>query len=376
MSKHLRTVVGLLLLGGVAALILMGRWMTSGEAPLLVQPRKPYQFRAMSTVGRVTVVVRADRGDQITAHCRSVEQAVLNVERLMSSHMEGTEVYALNNAPAGKHVSLSDPTLEVLRAARELHTETAGAFDVTIRPVIEVWKEAARTDQWPPLSKLMAARSASRWEQFELTPTGAIKSNDTASVDLGGIAKGFAIDEGVETLKARDIRGGLVELGGDLRCFGRRFDGKPWTVAVTHPFRPEETLCMLQIDPNAGGAVCTSGNYRRPIRIAGRRVNHILDPRTMNPADHSPSVTVVANTAMVADAWSTALSVLGPSGLDSLPPGEGIDAMIIMGTPDDATVHATPGFERLILGPTPRFGPPPTTKPAEPNNPIDPITRH
>jgi thiamine biosynthesis lipoprotein len=338
-------------------------------------PRRQFSG-VMSTSGTMLVVVRADEDRLADAAFDATLETLSDVERLMSSHMKGTEIYALNNAPAGRHVALSDRTLEVLRTAHQLHTDTSGAFDVTIRPVIEVWKNAAQANEWPPEPKLWAARNASRWDQIELTPTGAIKDNETAGVDLGGIAKGFAIDEGIETLKARDVRGGLIELGGDVRCFGRRFDGKPWRVSVRDPFDPDgEALCLLRIDPDAGGAVCTSGNYRRPIEIEGQPVSHILDPRIMKPIDKHPSVTVVANTAMVADAWATALSVLGPSGLASLPEGEGIEAMIIMGSPEKATVHVTEGFKKLVVGEMPRFASPSTTAPSEPNNPTQPITR-
>ncbi len=373
MSKHLRTIIGVLMLCGVVGLIFLGRWMTSGGSPLLVMPSTDIAG-VMSTEGKMIAVVRADDSQRASRAFQAAKQTLRDVERLMSSHMTGTEIHALNNAPAGEHVALSDRTLSVLRTARDLHVESAGAFDITVRPVLEVWKQAAKDGRIPPLSKLMAARNASRWDQIELTPTGAIKTTDTAGVDLGGIAKGYGIDQAIETLKAHDVHGGLVELGGDLRCFGKRFDGRAWTVGVTNPFDPGETLCLLRIDPNAGGAVCTSGNYRRPVEIAGQRFSHILDPRTLSPADHSPSVTVIANTATVADAWATALSVLGPPGLDTLPTDEGIEAMIIMGTPQRATIHTTPGFGKLIVGEPPSFAPRPTTEPTEANSPIEPIT--
>ncbi|MFP4140327.1 MAG: FAD:protein FMN transferase [Planctomycetota bacterium] len=373
MSRKLRTIIALLLLCGVGGLIFLGRWMTSGGSPLLVMPSTDIT-EVMSTEGKMIAVVRADDSQRASRAFRAARQTLRDVERLMSSHMTGTEIHALNNAPAGEHVALSDRTLSVLRTARDLHVESAGAFDITVRPVLEVWKQAAKEGRIPPLSKLTAARNASRWDQIELTPTGAVKSTDTAGVDLGGIAKGYGIDRAIETLKAHDVHGGLVELGGDLRCFGTRFDGRPWTVAVTDPFDPDKTLCLLRIDADTGAAVCTSGNYRRPVEIAGQRFSHILDPRTLMPTDHSPSVTVIANTATVADAWATALSVLGPPGLDSLPANEGIEAMIIMGTPERATIHTTPGFENLLVGEPPSFEPKPTSQPSEPNSPIEPVT--
>lgn len=96
----------------------------------------------------------------------------------------------------------------------------------------------------------------------------------------------------------------------------------------------------------AEGAVCTSGNYRRYSEIEGRRYSHILDPRTARPTDTHPSVTVVAPTAILADAWATALSVLGPEGLTLLP--DDIDAMILTGEPDNCTIRRTDGFAEVF----------------------------
>ena len=99
----------------------------------------------------------------------------------------------------------------------------------------------------------------------------------------------------------------------------------------------------------ADRAVCTSGNYFRFTEIDGKRYSHILDPRTGAVADAASSVTVVAPEAVLADAWATALSVLGPAGIRRLPPGGHIEAMIIVGGPDDHTVHMTPGFRPLVI---------------------------
>ncbi|MCK4602007.1 MAG: FAD:protein FMN transferase, partial [Phycisphaerae bacterium] len=175
-----------------------------------------------------------------------------------------------------------------------------------------------------------------------ITEDGVIKTTDTASLDLGGVAKGYGIDRAVEAMIQAGCRGGLIDVGGDIRCFGR----SAWTVAVRDPFGRTEPVAVLRL---RGGAVCTSGNYERYYEIAGRRYSHIIDPRTGRPVDFAPSVTVVAPAAMTADAWATALSVLGVDGLALLGEDSGIEAMIVVGTPDSFEVYGTKGFEDLTV---------------------------
>jgi thiamine biosynthesis lipoprotein ApbE len=111
---------------------------------------------------------------------------------------------------------------------------------------------------------------------------------------------------------------------------------------VRDPFDPDRRMDYLAVPK---GAVCTSGNYARHVEIDGIRYSHIVDPRTGRPADRVPSATVIAPSATVADAWATALSVLGPAGLDKLP--DGVEAMLVTGTPTHYQVHATEGYRRL-----------------------------
>ncbi len=350
MSKNVRTAIAFVLLGGVVLLALVGRYMTTGEQALLVREQKQIPS-IMSTRGKVVLAVPADRPELTRQAYQAAVQAARHVETLMSAHMEGTDIHALNEASANHLVPVMPDTLRVLEAAHTLHQQTAGAFDVTVGPVIELWKEAASQDRLPTSSELAEARASSSWDQLDISPNGVTKSSDSVRVDLGGIAKGYAIDQAVEALRAMNVPGGLVEIGGDLRCFGRHYDGRPWTVAVQNPFEPdgENPLCFLALDGQNATAVCTSGYYRRAITIAGQRFSHIVDPRTAMPVEDAPSVTVVAPTAMTADAWATALSVLGPDGLELLPSEGNIEAMIVTGTAEAMKISRTPGFEKLIL---------------------------
>jgi thiamine biosynthesis lipoprotein len=136
----------------------------------------------------------------------------------------------------------------------------------------------------------------------------------------------------------------LVDIGGDTRCFGKKTTDEPWIVAIRDPFNRGGILCTLHLKD---GAVCTSGNYERPLKIKGKSRNHIYDPRTGDPCDGCASATVVARDATTADAWATALSVLGPGGFKLLK-DKNIEALLIMGNADKFSIEMTPGFKPYI----------------------------
>jgi thiamine biosynthesis lipoprotein len=242
-------------------------------------------------------------------------------------------------------------TLAVLELARRFHGQTDGAFDVTCLPLFNLWGRAGRLKRLPTDAELAGTRDLCGWDKLELLPGGARKRLAGSGAGLGGIAKGWGIDRAVEAMRQAGCLGGLVDVGGDVRCFGPSPRGRPWRVGVRNPFDPAGpyfgTLAI------AGGAVCTSGNYERYAEIDGKRYSHIIDPRTGRPVDFAPSVTVVAPTTAVADGWATALSVLGPKGFALIDPNSGVEAMIVVGGPTDYRVHQTGGFAKLLASPVP-----------------------
>jgi len=304
----------------------------------------------MRTECKIVPVVRANQLDVMEEAARDAEAVIRRVEILMSRHIEVSEISRFNAARAGKSVQLSEETLTVLRAARDLNQQTAGAFDVTIQPLIELWKRCASDERIPTLEELAAARGQSRWDLILLEDGSGSKFSDTASVDLGGIAKGYAVDMALAALREKGCIGGLVDIGGDTACFGERVGGGKWEIAVQDPFQPDKREAWIAKLRIREGAACTSGNYARErgATIGGRHYSHILDPATGWPVDAVPSVTVYAPTAMSADAWATALSVLGPAGLELLPQDAGIEVMMVVGVKDDYTIVKTDGFDALL----------------------------
>jgi thiamine biosynthesis lipoprotein len=346
MASAKKTVAGLLLPAGIVALIVAGVWFQHGADKLLTSTSarptimSTYQFN-------LTAVVPVRDGARLEEIFDRAEAAARIVEKQMNIYNPASELSRLNNAPAERIVHLSPETVDVLTRSSVFWDQTQKAFDVTILPILRLWRQAEKTNMLPTSTELSAARNASQWEYFNLLDNGAVKSADTACVDVGGIAKGFAIDLAVASMVRSGCVGGIVDIGGDVRCFGKKPSGKPWEVCVTNPFDPDhpETnpLAILHV---RDAAVCTSGNYRRYRVIQDKHYSHIVDPRTNKPVDAYPSVTVVAPDATTADAWATALSVLGPDGLKLLP--KNVEALVVIGTPEKHTYLTTPGMNALI----------------------------
>ncbi len=326
-------------------LVGVGLWKTSGgRNPGRIAVVR--QCRAvMGTDCTLVAVVPFRRQADAEALLAEAETTLRAAEARMSTWLADSELGRLNAAAAGKEVPLSPQTLEVLRAAREAHLQTGGAFDVTCRPLIELWRHTACEQAVAHIClkpwELAQARARSNWQLIRLTGTGAVKRTPAVRLDLGGIAKGYAIDRAAEVLRAAGVIGGMVDVGGDLLCFGRPLAGETWPVDVKNPSAPGR-LVQLRLRE---GAVCTSGNYARFTEIAGKRYSHIIDPRTGWPAETALSVTVVAPTAMTADIWATALSVLGPEGFERLP--EGVEALMVFGNEHDRQIRCTTGMCNL-----------------------------
>ncbi len=338
--KQIASVAAILALAGLVVVSLVKTRGSRGE-PLLLHAEPA---GIMGTESRLTVVTSPGHRAQAERALREAEASLRRVEALTSTYLESSEISRLNHAGAGRAVPLSEETREILIAARDPSQATRGAFDVTCRPLIELWREAAKSGRPPGETEIRRAREESRWEAITIGRDTAVKAGPGVRVDLGGIAKGWAIDRAVEAMRAAGAGAGLVDVGGDLRCFGAPPDGDAWAVGVRNPFG-EGLVATLRV---RDVAVATSGDYARYVTIGGRRYSHIVNPATGYPVSRVPSVTVIATAAVDADIWATGLSVLGPDGLSLLPAGRGIEALVIFGDAGEWKARASSGFGRYI----------------------------
>lgn len=332
--------LGALSLIGLIVVVAIGFWRTGGSgAPVRVLLPRRIQA-VMGTDGMLAAVIAPHEHGIASDVLHEAENTLRDIEARLSVWITRSEISRLNRVAKDVEVPLSASARAVLLAARQAHVDTDGTFDVTCRPQIELWRKAGQQGATPTDREMADACAASNWSLVQLTDGGAIKKASTVQFDLGGIAKGYAIDRAFELLRRQGWPGGLVNLGGDIRCFGVTPTGEPWTIDIENPFGEGKLGTLVTTNV----AVCTSGNYRRYFEANGRRRSHILDPRTGRPTEATCLVTVVAPDAITADIWATALSVLGPEGLDRLP--EGIEALMVVGDKKHHRLLMTNGFWR------------------------------
>jgi thiamine biosynthesis lipoprotein len=233
------------------------------------------------------------------------------VDKRMSDYDAASELSKLNKSGYENSVAVSQELFEVLAAAVEYSKKTDGAFDVTIGPVVDVWRKAAKEQRKPTDEELAAAKEKVGYQKLLMdaenrTVKFAVKG---MRLDLGGIAKGYAIDRAVRAMRAGRAVGGMVDVGGDIRCFGRRKDNaQEWLVGLQNPQVESDLLLKLRLNDVA---VATSGDYRRFVLIDGQKYSHIFDPALSTSARELRSVSIIAPTAMQADILATAVSVMG-----------------------------------------------------------------
>lgn len=332
----------------IVALVLLAAYAASRAPPLAAPTNAPLGAEPRRIMGTRSRLLAIPPGAQPAALAnatasralRKAEATLRAVEAEMSVHLHDSPLSRLNRSPAGQRTPLPPDLMTVLRASAEAWHATAGAFDITCRPLAKLWKEAERQDEPPARERLAEVRERSSWKNLTLDADGATRRTAGLEVDVGGIAKGYAIDLAVQRMLAAGVSGGLVDVGGDLRVFGSPPDGGRWEVQIQNP-SGKGSIARLRL---RAGAVCTSGDYFRFFEVAGRRFSHILDPRTGYPVRTARSATVVAPDATSADVWATALSVLGPEGLSRLPANH--EAMLIVGEPVYVTV--TKGFMDML----------------------------
>lgn len=305
------------------------------------------QGATMGTRWNVQLVTdgQTDPGDTAAAVQALLERLDHDV---FSTWDSGSELSRLNRQPPDTAVPVSADLFAVLQLARHLHTRSGGAFDISVGALVNLWgfgPEPA-AEGIPAADALAAARALTGLDALVLDPvTRTATTTRPLTLDLSGIAKGHAVDAVALLLQDRGVTDFLVEIGGELRLQGRRPDGSGWMIAVEAP-RSDLREVFARIDSHGESlALAGSGDYRNFRDADGKRYSHEIDPRTGYPVDHDlAAVTVLAATAAEADAWATALMVLGPEEGPRLADGEGLAAYFIMRAPAGLEPHYTRAF--------------------------------
>lgn len=316
-----------------AALLLGGRAASLDETRVLMDAFVTVRVRADDA--------RAARG-AIDAAFDELERVARALDWFDSTSAAGRPLGALAEAGSADEAEIA----RVLEVALDVARASDGAFDPTIRPLTALWGFEGEP-RVPPAESLAAARARVGHARVRVEGGRVIAEDPGLLLDLGGVAKGYAVDRAVETLRASPgVRGALVAAGGDIRAFGRGPRRGAWTVGLAHPRAPDAVAARF---PLADGAISTSGDDQRAFERDGVRYHHILDPKTGMPARASVSATVFAPTGTEADALATAAFVLGPeAGKRLLAERPGREAIWIVEREGGLAVEMTPGLEGRI----------------------------
>lgn len=303
-------------------LVLAGLAIGCGQASEEVVLQGP----TMGTYYRVRAV--ADSGDREAIRAL-VEQRLDAVDRAMSTYREESEISRFNRLPTDESFAFSEGTWAVLELAWRVREETGGAFDPTVGPLVDAWGFGApgRDAEPTPVADDRLAELRNAIGAIELPSTGrrVLKLQDGAALDLSAIAKGWATDRVSEALSHAGFANHLVEVGGEVRTAGHSPAGDEWRIAIERPpARVSDSgqgpategvaqPNLQRILPFTDGSLATSGDYRNYWERDGVRYSHTIDPRTGRPVEHSlASASVFHTSCAVADAYATALMVLGP----------------------------------------------------------------
>jgi thiamine biosynthesis lipoprotein len=308
-------------------------------------------FEEVRYVMGTTATVKAWVGDQAGAES-AVDAAFAafdHVDSLMSTWRDDSVLNRLNRSEPGVWVQVGPEVCLVLAAAQSLAESSGGAFDPTVLPLVRLWGFRGGTVAVPDSAALAGTLQGVgyRWLEVDPQENRARLNRPQMEVDLGGIAKGYALDLAAKNMRRAGALGGVVDLGGNILAFG---SGPAARVGIVDPADQHRLTATI---PLTDGAAATSGQYERFLTIDGKKYGHILDPRTGWPVSGQLSVTVVADQAMQADALATAGVVLGwKAGLaliEAVPGAEGVFSV-----PDGVggfTLKTTSGFAAPDLAP-------------------------
>jgi FAD:protein FMN transferase len=328
------------LLPPLFALALAGAGPSTGPA----LSRYAFAERHMGT--RFEIIVYAPDRAAARKATREAFARIAALDGIMSDYKPASELMRLCARAGGPPVKVSDELFYVLAKAQEVSRRSGGAFDVTVGPVVRLWRRARRTHRPPDAEALARARALVSYENVVL--------NDKARtvrllkrgmlLDLGGIGKGYSADEALKVLKGHGITRALVAAGGDIAVGDPPPGKKGWSVAIAslEPGKTEPSRLLL-----ANAAVSTSGDLEQYVEIDGKRYSHILDPRTGSPLVGRMSATVVAPKGILADSHTKVVAVLGPEKGFKVLERLGFQARYARKTEKGVEVKTTLGFAKL-----------------------------
>ncbi|MBP5158195.1 MAG: FAD:protein FMN transferase [Treponema sp.] len=292
----------------VSSCLQRGRGAVKAEGAGVAETLPAQSWEALGTVCTVNAF---DDGDE--SLYGAISTRLMEVDAAFGVNRTCSDI-ARVNASAGKdRVAVRPDVFLVIKTALGFAERSGGAFDPTIGPLVSLWGIGTEHQKVPSQAEIDAALALVDWRKVVLDESGSsvFLEKEGMSLDLGGIAKGYAADEVVRILKEKEVKRAVIDLGGNVYVCGNKADGSAWRVGVKNPLDGGTSVAAV-LSLSGGLSVVTSGNYERYFVSGGRRYHHIIDPKTGYPGGSNvASATIVAASSMEADAMSTSAFLMG-----------------------------------------------------------------
>jgi thiamine biosynthesis lipoprotein len=294
------------------------------------------------------IIVYAPNEAAATKAAKAGFARIAELDGIMSDYRPASELMQLCKKAGEGSVKVGDDLFYVLSKAQQVAERSDGAFDVTVGPVVRLWRIARKTRRLPDADRLKAALDLVGYKNVRIDEHAHTVQllKPSMQLDLGGIAKGYAADETLKVLEKHGIKSALVAAGGDIAVSAAPPDAKGWTIAIAPLERKSEPKRYLLLHDMA---VSTSGDIEQHVEIDGKRYSHIVDPKTGLGLTGRMSVTVVARRGIDSDSLTKVVSVWGPKrGLEFIEKTPGVSGYVVRKTEDSEETFQTKDFAKLL----------------------------
>ena len=322
------------------------------------QPTSPPRLEIHGqTMGTTYKVVLSDLGKDLTLEQiqQAIDHRLAEINQVMSTYIPDSELSRLNQSDSTEWLPVSAELLQLVQQAQTISKATQGAFDITVGPAVNLWqfgpRDSSRERELPPEDAIEMIRQRIGYQHLHVDKENSALRKDFAElyIDLSAIAKGYAVDEVLALLKQYPVsKGFMVEIGGEIGTVGVRADDTPWKIGIQQPDAAPGTLsATINLTTQA---MATSGDYFNFFEVGGVRYSHTIDPLTARPVTHAlTSTVVITENCAEADAWATALLVLGPDQAYDIAIEHNLAVMLFERTDTGISSQQTPAFNQAVV---------------------------